>query len=99
MVLFDANFLIFFLDPRIKNGVKNNPQIDYLVELIQKSSQRIVVPTPALAELLVLSGDAGPTYLEILSRSKFLRIEPFGELAAIEAAAIEREVRSKGPKR
>ncbi len=53
MVVFDANFLIYFLDPKIVGGVGNNPRIDHLVATIQKTGERIVVPTPALSELLV----------------------------------------------
>jgi len=50
MVVFDANFLIYFLDPKIKGGVGNNPRIDHLVATIQKTGERIIVPTPALSE-------------------------------------------------
>jgi predicted nucleic acid-binding protein len=56
MVIFDANFLIYFLDPKIKGGVGSNPRIDHLVATIQKTGERIVVPTPALSELLVKAG-------------------------------------------
>jgi predicted nucleic acid-binding protein len=99
MVVFDANFLIYFLDSKIKDGVGNNPRIDYLVETIQKSGERIVVPTPALAELLVKAGKAGPRYLEIVARSKFFRVAEFGERAAVEAAALTREAIAQGDKR
>ena len=99
MVVFDANFLIYFLDPKIKDGVGGNARIDHLVATILKSGERIVVPTPALSELLVKAGDAGPKYLEIVARSKFFRIAEFGERAAVEAAALMREVLAKGVKR
>ena len=99
MVVFDANFLIYFLDPKIKGGVGSNPRIDHLVATIQKTGERIVVPTPALSELLVKAGDAGPKYLEIIARSKYFRVAEFGVRAAVEAAALEREARSNGPKR
>lgn len=99
MVVFDANFLIYFLDPKIKDGVGSNPGIDFLVATIQKSGERIVVPTPALSELLVKAGDAGPKYLEIVARSKFFRIAEFGERAAVEAAALTREAIAHGDKR
>jgi predicted nucleic acid-binding protein len=99
MVVFDANFLIYFLDPKIKNGVGNNSRIDHLVATIQKTGERIAVPTPALSELLVKAGDAGPQYLEIVARSKFFRIAEFGERAAVEAAALTREAIAKGDKR
>lgn len=98
MVVFDANFLIYFLDPRIKGGVGSNPRIDFLVVTIQKAGERIVVPTPALSELLVKSGDAGPKYLEIITRSKFFRVAEFGERAAVEAAALTRDALAKGSK-
>jgi predicted nucleic acid-binding protein len=99
MVVFDANFLIYFLDPRIKGGVGNNPRVDHLVATIQKTGERIVVPTPALSELLVKAGDAGPKYLEIIARSKFFRVAEFGERAAVEAAALTRDAIAKSDKR
>lgn len=99
MVVFDANFLIYFLDPKIKGGIGSNPRIDHLVATIQKTGERIVVPTPALSELLVKAGDAGPKYLEIIARSKFFRVAEFGARAAIEAAALTRDAIAKGGKR
>lgn len=99
MVVFDANFLIYLLDPKIKAGVEGNARIDHLVATIQKTGERIVIPTPALSELLVKAGDAGPKYLDIIARSKFFRVAEFGLRAAVEAAVLEREARSKGPKR
>ncbi|MEQ1696009.1 MAG: PIN domain-containing protein [Hyphomicrobiaceae bacterium] len=99
MVVFDANFLIYFLDPKIQGGVGTDPRIDYLVETIQKTGDRIIVPTPALSELLVKAGDAGPKYLEIIARSKFFRVAEFGERAAVEAAALTRDALARGGKR
>lgn len=98
MVVFDANFLIYFLDPKIKGGVGSNPRIDHLVDTIQKTGERIVVPTPALSELLVKADDAGPKYLEIIARSKFFRVAEFGERAAVEAAALTRNAIEGGSK-
>ena len=99
MVVFDANFLIYFLDPKIKDGVGNNPRVDHLVATIQKTGERIVVPTPALSELLVKAGEAGPKHLEIIARSKYFRVAEFGERAAVEAAALTRDAISRGDKR
>lgn len=99
MVVFDATFLMLFLDPKVKNGVGNNPRVDHLVETLTKSRERIIVPTPALSELLVGAGDAAPQYLDILNRSAHFRIEPFGTKAAVEAAAAIRDAKGKGDKR
>lgn len=99
MVVFDANFLIYFLDPKIREGIGNNLRVDHLVATIQKTGERIVVPTPALSELLVKAGDAGPKYLDIIARSKFFRVAEFGERAAVEVAAMTREAIELGNKR
>lgn len=98
MVVFDANFLIYFLDPHLKDGAGKNPRVDHLVAEIDKNRERIIVPTPALAELLVGAGDAASAYLDAISRSRFFRVEPFGERAAIEAAALTREAIKRGDK-
>lgn len=98
MLAFDANYLAWFLDPKIKGGV-GNPRIDFLVDTIQKSGERIIVPTPALSEVLTLAGDAGPKYLAIIARSRFFRVAEFGQRAAVEAAALTRAAIDKGNKR
>jgi len=98
MVVFDANFLIFFLDPKLKAGAGNNVRVDHLVETLDKNRDRIIVPTPALSELLVGAKDAAPTYLDTINRSRFFRIEPFGERAAVEAAAMTRDAIIRGDK-
>ncbi len=99
MIVFDANFLIYFLDPKIKEGVGSNSRIDHLVATIEKSGERIIVPTPALSELLVRAGDAGPKYLEIIARSKYFRVAELGTRAAVEAAALTRGAIAQGDKR
>ena len=99
MVVFDANFLIFFLDSKIKGGVGSNLRIDHLVATIQKTGDRIIVPTPALSELLVRADAAGPQYLAIIARTKYFRVVEFGQRAAVEAAALTREAIANGSKR
>src|SRR5262245_60011604 len=90
---------MLFLDPRIKEGVGASPRGDHLVDTLDKSRARIVVPTPALSELLVGAKDAAPVYLDIISRSRFFRIEPFGTKAAVEAADMTRNAIAMGDKR
>jgi predicted nucleic acid-binding protein len=99
IVLFDATFLMLFLDPRVKDGVGSNSRVDHLVDTLDKSRSRIIVPTPALSELLVGARDAAPVYLDIINRSRFFRIEPFGTKAAVEAADMTRRALATGDKR
>lgn len=108
MVLFDTTFLCLLLhpdakpplDPETKRPVEHaKERIEYLVQSLEKDRQKIVIPTPALAEFLVLAGDAGPQYLAELNNSAQFKIEPFDQIASVEAAAMEREARSLGDKR
>lgn len=82
---------MMILDPKLKDGAGNNPRVDHLVETIDQDRERIIVPTPALSELLVGAKDAAPQYLNTINRSRYFRIEPFGERAAVEAAAMTRD--------
>src|SRR5438045_3252311 len=74
-------------------------RIEKLLEDLDADNERIILPTPALCEFLVLAGKDGPAYLDKIHESKTLLVKPFDELAAIELAAIEYESRSRGDKR
>jgi predicted nucleic acid-binding protein len=98
-VVFDASFLIALLDPTIKGEGSIDARVDFLVRTIDKARQKIVVPTPALSEVLIGAGDAAPKYLDILNRSARFKIVPFGTRAAVEAAAAHRDALRTGDKR
>jgi hypothetical protein len=108
MVVFDATTLLFLLDPAAKAPtdpetgepvVRVNDRISRLVGDLEKRKEKIVVPTPALSELLVRAGEAGPEYLEILNRSAAFKIVDFDQRAAVEVAAATREAIAAGDKR
>jgi predicted nucleic acid-binding protein len=63
----------------------------HLLESLQQQNAKIVIPTPALAEVLVRAAKGGPEFLRILSSSKHFRIAPFDERAAVEFAARQAE--------
>src|SRR5215207_5601583 len=98
VVVFDASFLIPVLDPQVK-GVEGNPRLEHLIATLDKQRAVIVIPTPALSETLIGAGEAAPKYLDILGKTSRLRIAPFGERAAIEAAARHREAIRAGDKK
>jgi hypothetical protein len=74
-------------------------RIEKLLEDLDADSERIILPTPALCEFLVLAGKDGPEYLDRIRGTKTFLIKPFDEMAAIELAAIEYEARGSGNKR
>ena len=88
------------LDPNTKKPVERlADRIEKFLEDLDSEGERIIVPTPALCEFLVLAGPEGPAYLDKLANLRAILIKPFDELAAIELAAIEVEARRLGNKR
>ena len=68
-------------------------RIDYLVKRLEKERTKIIVPTPALSEVLVRAGaEASEKIIEHLQKFAVFRIEPFDTKAAIEVAAMNREL-------
>ncbi|MBF0379802.1 MAG: hypothetical protein HQL69_02220 [Magnetococcales bacterium] len=94
MVLFDTSILIFLTQPYAK--VLNDPvtgepvsnpgeRVDYLIKRLNKSKERIIIPTPALTEYLVKAGEAMQEQLKVFEKPPF-QIVPFDTRAAIECA-------------
>ena len=108
MVLFDANTLMLLLDPALpapKDKSTGEPvtevekRIKYLVDTLQESREKIVIPTPALAEVLTHAERADANYFIKLDRSAAFRIESFGSRAAIELARMTASAINAGDKR
>lgn len=100
MAVFDATALIHLfepnapaiIDPATQAPVTNaQSRIDHLVQTLEQNHERVVIPTPALSEVLVHADDAMAGYLEVLNNTSRFRIAPFDQRAAIELAAIIRD--------
>lgn len=108
MVVFDATTLLYLLDPEAKAPIDPETgkpvanvkeRIEFLVSELEKGKEKIIVPTPALSELLVRAGEAGPEYLDILNKSAAFKIVDFDQRAAVEVAAATREALDAGDKK
>jgi hypothetical protein len=107
MVVFDATLLLLLLRPNSGRPTDSAgapiaqvpERIAYLVQSLEKAKTRIVIPTPALREVLVRAGIAAPQIVDTLNRSATFRIMPFDSLAAIEAAVMTRAAIDAGGKR
>ncbi len=107
MVLFDASMLSLLLHPGAKTVTdpKGKPitdaqsRVEYLVDGLDKGKTKILIPTPALAEFLVLVGPAGPQYLEKINDRTCFKIVGFGERAAVEVAIQLRKALNLGNKK
>jgi predicted nucleic acid-binding protein len=108
MVATDSTFLALMLhpqakpclDPATKRPIKSvTERIDKLLEDLDAARERIILPTPALSEFLVLANDEAAAYLTEIHQKSAILIKPFDEMAAVELASMEIAARKKGRKR
>jgi predicted nucleic acid-binding protein len=85
-VVFDANILIDYFNPNLQGD--RRAKVDHLAQTLEKKGDKIIIPTPALTELLVGAGKARDEYYKKLSSSRAFKIEPFNSRAAIECALL-----------
>lgn len=96
IIAVDASVLLHLIDPdlpvppRPDGTVPDRCQerLKHLIEQSSKNGDRLLIPTPALAEALVNAGDAGPAWIAALNGQRSVRIAPFDEKAAVECAAL-----------
>jgi len=108
MVVLDATVLLLVLDPRARPPLdpgtgqpvdRAADRIAALIDRLSKDVEKIVIPTPALSEVLVYADQAMQHYLEILDKGSCFRIAAFGQKAAIEAAVATRDAIRRGGRR
>lgn len=99
MVVFDATILLPILWPEVPPPIDANTgrpvtqfrdRIDYLVQTLETNKSKIILPTPALSEILVRAGDASSEYLTKISSASAFKIVPFDTRAAVEVAVMTR---------
>lgn len=108
MVVIDATMLLLLLRPGTKpptsaDGLpvdKCKERIELLISKLQREKEKIIIPTPALSEILIRAGtEASGQIVEYINKYAVFRIEPFDARAAIELAAISREALGRKGKR
>lgn len=100
MVVFDASFLLPLLNKKASVSVPGAyDRVAYLYDQLGKAKDVIVIPTPALAEILVRADSAAPEYMRILSNKARFRIENFDTKAAVELSQQFADALATGDKR
>jgi predicted nucleic acid-binding protein len=64
---------------------------EYVVQIIQKSRRKIILPAPACAELLTAIGPDAQQYINIVGRSRVFEIGNFDARCAAELALLNRD--------
>lgn len=96
VVVFDTTFLLLLFNPATDpaTDADGNPiprcreRVEYLAQKLNDSKTLICVPTPALSELMVKAGKAGPGYLKELAKTSRFKISPFDTRAALDASDL-----------
>lgn len=96
-VAFDASILIDLFNPRLSGD--RRIKLDHLIEELQKKRTKILIPTPALTELMVRAGKARGEIHQRLSGKSAFQITPFDSRAAMECALLLEEALDASGKR
>jgi hypothetical protein len=107
MVAFDNTILslLIFPDAELRQGSEGQKvehareRVLGLVLQIEEARDQVIVPAPALSELLVTEGADVQDVLTTLRSSAYIRIESFDERAAVELAMRLRDARKAGDQR
>jgi len=103
-VVFDTSVLLLAIhpdarpstDPDTKQPLEHAKQrVDYLIRKLSKAKSKVVIPSPALSELLVHAGTAVNDYVAKLQQTPF-SVASFDTRAAIECAHAVRKYGIKG---
>jgi predicted nucleic acid-binding protein len=96
-IVIDTSVLLHFLNEKTaapidagtgKPVTRCAERVTRFVDAIAQTRERVLIPTPVLAEVLVRAADAAPQYVEIIKRQRAFKMVNFDGLAAIETAAI-----------
>ncbi|HWB85308.1 MAG TPA: hypothetical protein VG675_14290 [Bryobacteraceae bacterium] len=86
-VAIDASVLIFIFNPKAPASVdRASERVSGLVETLSRKKAKIIIPTPALAEIM-MAGRAISEYIEGVRQFSCFQVRAFDERAAIELAA------------
>ena len=107
MVAFDNTILsmLIFPDADLRQGSEGQKvehareRVAGLVQSVEDAREQVLVPTPALCELLVTEDADVQDVLTTLRGSAYIRVESFDERAAVELAMRLRDARRAGDQR
>lgn len=96
-VAFDATVLVDFFNKKITGD--RQAKLNDLVATLEKSRTKIIVPTPALTEVLIRAGKAREEIHNILTRKSAFEIASFDIKAAMECSLLLEDAWSASEKR
>lgn len=100
MVVFDTTFLTMMFVPGAKHPIADaEKRIEYLLGYLSGRGDRIVVPTPALSELLTKTGSARDKIVKEITKNPRFLVAPFDTAAAVELSMMSDAAIATGNKK
>ncbi len=100
MVEFDTTFLTLMFVPGAKHPIADaKERVDFLLSSLSGRGDQIVIPTPALSEILIKSGKARNSIIEQLTKNPRFVIAPFDVRAALELSLFADAAITRGDKK
>ncbi|KAB7767614.1 PIN domain nuclease [Xanthomonas maliensis] len=94
-VAFDCNALICLTGPDCDDKIR----LVHLFSSIDKRKGQAIIPTPALAEYLILADQAGLEFVQAFDKRAAVKVAEFDIAAAFEAAQMHAAAIGRGDKR
>ena len=96
-VTFAATVRVDIFNPKLRGD--RRAKLDDLVATLEKSRTKIVIPTPALTEVLIRAGKAREEIYNLLVRKSAFEVAPFDAKAAMECSSLLEDAWSATEKR
>ena len=84
MIVVDAVFLVLMIDPESTQDNGRAGKVKHFVEGLSKTNTVVMIPSPAIAELVAGRAQKIEEVVETLRRLKGFIVQPFDEVIAIE---------------
>lgn len=97
MIAVDTSVLLYLIKPDTsppqdpftgKPVERCQERVEFLISTLSKTGTKLVLPTPAVTELLVSTGESATTVLEVLRRMSVFRVADFDQRAALECSVM-----------
>lgn len=92
-IAIDATTLSIMLNPKSRLPVEfARERIIGFIGRAEKERRKLIIPTPATAELLTAIGPTSADYIRVINRKAVFEVRAFDDVAAMELAFLNRDV-------
>ena len=96
MIVADATLMLLVINPKAtvpgKVAVSDvSERIAFLIDTLENSNEKILIPTPVLSEMLIRTRNGGADAIDKLNKYACFEMAPFDYLAAYELAELTKK--------